>query len=158
MSQKCNEFLNKIFMQACEQIKQINRSTVKKYFSRLIVALSWLLLAPMAGAQPTSIGYDDIVILYENDVHGAIEGYPLMAAMRDQMMSLTPNVVVVSCGDFLSGTPLGSVSRGRYLIRMMNAVGYDYVTLGNHEFDFGIDTLVRRMSELSARVLCGNFA
>ena len=158
MSQKCNEFINKIFMQACEQIKQINRSTVKKYFSRLIVALSWLLLAPMAGAQPTSIGYDDIVILYENDVHGAIEGYPLMAAMRDQMMSLTPHVVVVSCGDFLSGTPLGSVSRGRYLIRMMNAVGYDYVTLGNHEFDFGIDTLVRRMSELSARVLCGNFA
>ena len=131
---------------------------MKKYFSRLLVALSWLLLVPMAGAQPTSIGYDDIVILYENDVHGAIEGYPLMAAMRDQMLTLTPHVAVVSCGDFLSGTPLGSVSRGRYLIRMMNAVGYDYVTLGNHEFDFGIDTLVRRMSELSAKVLCGNFA
>ena len=72
---------------------------MKKYFSRLLVALSWLLLVPIAGAQPTSIGYDDIVILYENDVHGAIEGYPLMAAMRDQMLTLTPHVAVVSCGD-----------------------------------------------------------
>ncbi len=131
---------------------------MKRYYRSLLVVLSWLLLLPTVGAQPTSIGYDDIVILYENDVHGSIEGYPLMAAMRDEMLTLTPHVAVVSCGDFLSGTPLGTVSRGRYLIRMMNAVGYDYVTLGNHEFDFGIDTLAQRMSELSARVLCGNFA
>jgi hypothetical protein len=41
---------------------------------------------------------------------------------------------------------------------MMSAVGYDYVTLGNHEFDFGIDAMSQRMAELSAKVLCGNFA
>ena len=117
-----------------------------------------LLWASTAVGQPASVNNGDIVILYENDVHGSIEGYPLMAALRDQMRTLTPHVTVVSCGDFLSGTPLGSVSRGLYLVRMMNAVGYDYVTLGNHEFDFGIDTLAQRMSELSAKVLCGNFA
>ena len=74
------------------------------------------------------------------------------------MLALTPHVAVVSCGDFLSGTPVGSVSKGRYIVRLMNAVGYDYVTLGNHEFDFGIGTMSQRMEELTAKVLCGNFA
>ena len=129
-----------------------------KYSPILFFALICQLFLPAVMGQPTSVSKGDIVILYENDVHGAIEGYPLLAAMRDEMRAITPYVAVVSCGDFLSGTPLGSVSRGRYLVRMMNAVGYDFVTLGNHEFDFGIDVLMQRMKELSAGVLCGNFA
>ena len=131
---------------------------MKKRCLLLILALLWLPLQPAVLGQTLPAKNGDIVILYENDVHGSIDGYPLMSALRDQMRALTPHVAVVSCGDFLSGTPLGSVSHGRYLVRMMNAVGYDYVTLGNHEFDFGIDTLARRMEELSATVLCGNFA
>ena len=129
-----------------------------RYSPIFLLALLWQLFMPSAMGQPTSVDKGDIVILYENDVHGAIEGYPLMAELRDKMQKLTPHVAVVSCGDFLSGTPLGSVSRGRYLVRMINAVGYDFITLGNHEFDFGIDTLLQRMKELSAEVLCGNFA
>ena len=109
-------------------------------------------------AQPQTIDTSDIVILYDNDVHGAVEGYPLMASFRDQMQRLTPNVVLVSCGDFLSGSAYGSLSNGSYLVRMMNAVGYDFVTLGNHEFDFGIPMLQRRVSQLSAQVLCCNFS
>lgn len=131
---------------------------MKKILSSLTFVVLWVLLMPLAAGQHAPIGSDDIVILYENDVHGSIEGYPLLASLRDEMKALTPNVSVVSCGDFLSGTSLGSASRGRYLVRLMNAVGYDYVTLGNHEFDFGIDTLSQRMAELSATVLCGNFA
>ena len=124
---------------------------------------SIVLLCLMASGQPSAVGQNvpvsdgDIVILYENDVHGAIEGYPLMAALRDEMRQKTPYVSVVSCGDFLSGTSLGSVSRGRYIVRMMNVVGYDYVTLGNHEFDFGMDTMSLRMSQLTAATLCCNF-
>ena len=125
---------------------------------------SIVLLCLIAGGQSSAVGQNvtvgdgDIVILYENDVHGAIEGYPLMAAMRDEMRQKTPYVSVVSSGDFLSGTSLGSVSRGRYIVRMMNAVGYDYVTLGNHEFDFGIDTMNLRMSQLTATTLCCNYS
>ena len=125
---------------------------------------SIMLLCLMASGQAPALGQNaavsdgDIVILYENDVHGAVEGYPLMAAMRDEMRQKTPYVSVVSCGDFLSGTSLGSVSHGRYIVRMMNAVGYDYVTLGNHEFDFGIDTMNLRMSQLTATTLCCNYS
>ena len=131
---------------------------MKKIILAFTFALSWLLLVPMAVGQPASVRDGDIVILYENDVHGSIEGYPLMTALRDEMRRLTPHVAVVSSGDFLSGTPIGSVSKGRYIVRLMNAVGYDYITLGNHEFDFGIDTMSQRMTELSAKVICGNFA
>lgn len=109
-------------------------------------------------AQPQTIDTSDIVILYDNDVHGAVEGYPLMASLREQMQRLTPHVSVVSCGDFLSGSAYGSLSSGGYLVRMMNAVGYDYATLGNHEFDFGIPMLKQRTAQLEAQTICCNFS
>ena len=130
--------------------------TRRTFTTILLVAL--LLGRIPAIAQPQTIDTSDIVILYDNDVHGAVEGYPLMASLRDQMRQLTPNVTLVSCGDYLSGTPYGTVSSGSYLVRLMNAVGYDYVTLGNHEFDFGMQTLQQRVSQLKARVLCCNFS
>ena len=122
----------------------------------LLVAL--LLGRIPAIAQPQTIDTSDIVILYDNDVHGSVEGYPLMSSLRDQMRQFTPNVALVSCGDFLSGIPYGTVSSGSYLVRLMNAVGYDYVTLGNHEFDFGLQTLQQRVAQLTAKVLCCNFS
>ena len=100
---------------------------------------------------------DEIVILYENDVHCAIDGYPLMAELRDRMKRQTDYVSVVSCGDFLSGGIYGSVSYGEYIVRAMNAVGYDCVTLGNHEFDFQIPRLMENLEALDAEVVCCNF-
>ena len=128
----------------------------KTFTTILLVAL--LLGRIPAIAQPQTIDTSDIVILYDNDVHGAVDGYPLMANLRDQMRQLTPNVTLVSCGDYLSGNPYGTVSLGGYPVRLMNAVGYDYVTLGNHEFDFGMQTMKQRVSQLNAQVLCCNFS
>lgn len=98
-----------------------------------------------------------VVILFDNDVHGAVEGYPYLAALRDSIQHTNPNVLTVSCGDFLSGTALGSQSQGGYIVRLMNAVGYDFVTLGNHEFDYGIPMLEKRLATLNAQALCCNF-
>ena len=128
----------------------------KTFTTILLVAL--LLGRIPAIAQPQTIDTSDIVILYDNDVHGAVDGYPLMANLRDQMRQLTPHVTLVSCGDYLSGNPYGTVSLGGYPVRLMNAVGYDYVTLGNHEFDFGMQTMKQRVSQLNAQVLCCNFS
>lgn len=101
---------------------------------------------------------NNIVILYDNDVHGAVEGYPAMASLRDSIRSITPYVSVVSMGDFLSGTSIGSASKGKFIVRLMNATGYDFVTLGNHEFDYGIPILNASVKALNANVLCSNFA
>ena len=128
----------------------------KTFTTILLVAL--LLGRVSAIAQPQTIDTSDIVILYDNDVHGTVAGYPLMANLRDQMRQLTSHVTLVSCGDYLSGNPYGTVSLGGYPVRLMNAVGYDYVTLGNHEFDFGMQTMKQRVSQLNAQVLCCNFS
>ena len=99
-----------------------------------------------------------IVILYENDVHCNIEGYTKLAGLRDAIAaSDTAYVGVVSNGDYLSGGLAGAVSQGEYIIDIMRNVGYDAITLGNHEFDFGIPWLEGLMKKFNAPVVCANF-
>lgn len=99
----------------------------------------------------------DVVILYDNDVHCAIDGYARMAGERDVMKNLTPNVALVSCGDFVSGNVFGSINRGEYIVELMNVVGYDFITLGNHEFDYRIPQLQKLTEKLTAKTLSCNF-
>ena len=99
----------------------------------------------------------DVIVLYENDVHCAVDGYAAFAALKDEMKVSHRFVTTVSCGDFVQGASLGAASHGRYMIDIMNEVGYDFVTLGNHEFDFGIPRQQELMSGLSAECLCCNF-
>jgi 2',3'-cyclic-nucleotide 2'-phosphodiesterase (5'-nucleotidase family) len=123
----------------------------------LLSVVSFFLFATAsAQANLPKIESQDIVILYDNDVHCAIDGYAKMAGERDHILETTSNVCVVSSGDFMSGRALGSVSRGEYIIDVMNAVHYDYVTIGNHEFDFGIPQMTRLFGELNSKVVCCN--
>lgn len=99
----------------------------------------------------------NIVVVYENDVHCAVEGYAKFAGLRDYYQSQTPYVTTVSSGDFIQGDVLGSLTRGEAVTRILNAVGYDYVTLGNHEFDYGLDQMFAITDKLDAKVLVSNF-
>lgn len=89
---------------------------------------------------------DTVVILYENDVHCAVEGYSKLAAMKKELSETYTNVGVVSVGDFVQGGTLGAVSKGEYIVNLMNKVGYDAIALGNHEFDYKLP----RLDELNA--------
>lgn len=100
---------------------------------------------------------NDIVIIFDNDVHGHMEGYPKMAGMRKDVSRITPNVCLVSLGDFSQGGPFCSVSHGQYAVDVMNRIGYDYTTLGNHEFDYGLDQLNQLVQSLRAKVLVSNY-
>ena len=99
----------------------------------------------------------DIIVLYENDVHCGVDGYANFAALKNEMKATHKYVTVVSNGDFVQGGSLGASSHGRNIINIMNAVGYDYVTLGNHEFDYGIPRQMELMDALEAECLCCNF-
>ncbi len=99
----------------------------------------------------------DVAILFDNDVHCSVDGYAVMADYKDSLLRAGKEVVVVSCGDFVSGSSLGSYSRGEYPVRLLNAVGYDYVALGNHEFDYGMERLCQIDSMINSKVLCCNF-
>lgn len=106
----------------------------------------------------TACGRKEIVIFYENDMHCAVDGYIHIAALRDQASKYTPYTAVVSAGDFIQGDVAGSISEGEYIIDIMNAVGYDAITIGNHEFDYGLDQHYNLMSRLNASVVCANLS
>ena len=117
----------------------------------ITLALIILLLAACQRTKP-------IVILYENDVHCAVEGYARLAGQRDAELQQTPYVSVVSCGDFAQGNTVGSLTRGEAIVRIMNAVGYDYLTVGNHEFDYTVPQMEHLSQMLTAKTLCCNFS
>lgn len=99
----------------------------------------------------------DIVILYDNDAHCAVEGYASMAALKKDMLSKTDYVSVVSSGDFVQGATIGALSKGANIVDIMNEVGYDVVTLGNHEFDYQMDQLKFLTNFLESKVVSCNF-
>lgn len=99
-----------------------------------------------------------IVILYENDVHCGIDGYTKLAGLRDAInQSDTAWAAVVCSGDFLQGGTSGAISRGQYIVDIMRNVGYKAITLGNHEFDYGVPRLKNLLSGVNAPVVCANF-
>lgn len=113
-----------------------------------------LLVALLAGCQRTK----PIVILYENDVHCAVDGYARLAGQRDAERQQTPYVAVVSCGDFAQGNTVGSLTEGEAVVRIMNTVGYDYLTVGNHEFDYNVSQMQHLSELLTGKTLCCNFS
>ncbi len=85
---------------------------------------------------------EDVVILYTNDVHTYIDGalsYDVIAGLKDQLETVYGNVLLVDAGDAVQGTAFGSMDKGETIVKLMNAAGYDLATLGNHEFDYGMD-------------------
>lgn len=99
---------------------------------------------------------DNIVILYDNDVHCSVEGYAKMAGVKNVCKTQTPYVSVVSCGDFVQGDVIGTLSEGGSIVEIMNQVGYDVVVFGNHEFDYSFRTMEELASQLKATVVSCN--
>ena len=99
---------------------------------------------------------DNIVILYDNDVHCSVEGYAKMAGVKNVCKTQTPYVSVVSCGDFAQGDVIGTLSEGGSIVEIMNQVGYDVVVFGNHEFDYNFRTMEELASQLKATVVSCN--
>lgn len=96
------------------------------------------------------------VILHTNDVHGAIAGYAYITALKADYESKGAEVILVDAGDYSQGTSYVSVTKGLDAIEMMNAAGYDVVTLGNHEFDYGYTQLKDNMTKAKFKVLCAD--
>ena len=97
-----------------------------------------------------------VVILHTNDVHGAIAGYSKLATLRDTLEKRGAEVILADAGDFSQGEVEVNMSKGLDAINLMNAAGYTLATLGNHEFDFGYETLRENLKEAEFPVLCAN--
>lgn len=105
------------------------------------------------------------VILSTNDVHGAIDKYPYVAALKKEFQKKTDNVLLVDCGDFSQDKTsdhtedsLGVVNatEGSAAIQSMNAAKYDLATLGNHEFEHGVSKLVENLKAANFGIVSSN--
>ena len=96
------------------------------------------------------------VILHTNDVHGAVNGYAYIAQLKADYEAKGAEVILVDAGDYSQGKTYVSVTKGADAVTMMNAAGYDVVTLGNHEFDYGYAQLKENMSKAKFKVVCAD--
>lgn len=110
----------------------------------------------------------DLVILHTNDTHSQIE--PLSAGQykgrggadrREKYIrsvrAENPNVILLDAGDFSQGTPYFTLFKGNAEVELMNAMGYDAATFGNHEFDNGTGELARRIKMMNFPLLNANY-
>ena len=96
------------------------------------------------------------VILHTNDVHGAIASYAYITALKADYEAKGAEVILVDAGDYSQGEVYVSDTKGLDAVEMMNVTGYDVVTLGNHEFDYGYAQLKENMTKADFKVLCAN--
>lgn len=96
------------------------------------------------------------VILHTNDVHGAIAGYAYIAQLKADYEAKGAEVILVDAGDYSQGEVYVSDTKGLDAVEMMNATGYNVVSLGNHEFDYGFAQLKDNMSKAKFKVLCAD--
>ncbi len=96
----------------------------------------------------------DVIVMYTNDVHGyykstsAVIGHDYISALKKQAEATVgaDNVLMLDAGDATQGILFAGISKGESAVKVMNAVGYDAMTIGNHEFDYGMS----RLFELAA--------
>lgn len=127
---------------------------MKKIFGLLILFIFTLM---SFGCQKNISNDSDIIILYENDVHCAVEGYIKFSGLKNKLLEENKYVAAVSSGDFIQGGNLGTVSKGEYIVKIMNLIGYDAFTLGNHEFDFKLTRLLELYKLMNIKPVCANF-
>ena len=117
--------------------------------------------APTPAEETAYLGLDnDIVILYTNDVHCGVDdnlGYAGLATVKNALEAQGKHVVLVDNGDAVQGDTIGTLSNGEYIIDIMNEVGYDVATPGNHEFDYGMDQFFALTEQANFPYVSANF-
>ncbi|MBQ8090669.1 MAG: bifunctional metallophosphatase/5'-nucleotidase, partial [Pyramidobacter sp.] len=98
----------------------------------------------------------DAVVLFTNDIHCGIDGYSALAALRASLIEDGLDTIVVDDGDYIQGEMIGGYYKGEPVIELMNAVPYTLATLGNHEFDYGMDQLKKLIGAAKFDVLSCN--
>ena len=123
--------------------------------------LALALLLGCAAAEETAVPAmrKDLVILYTSDVHCGIDqnwGYATLDAMKKQYAK-DNYVLLVDDGDAIQGEPVGTMTTGEAIIDIMNAVGYDIVIPGNHDFDYGMERFLELTGKADFTYISCNF-
>lgn len=135
---------------------------------RKTVVLYMLLLFMAVGAYAQK----KLEVLHTNDTHSCIMplnpnladtavagrgGFLRRVAMIKEERAKNPDLLLIDSGDFSQGSPFYTMFKGDVEIGLMNLMGYDAVTIGNHEFDFGLENMARIFKMAKFPVVCANY-
>ena len=131
---------------------------------KLALAAISLLALPVSAAEVKPISAEvsekvTIQLVHTNDMHGNIAGDGQLLNLSTwykEFKKQNPNTLLIDAGDALQGTAVVNRTKGKLMQDVMNIVGYDIVTLGNHEFDFGKEALDRNVKNYSATLIQSN--
>lgn len=131
--------------------------------------LALLVVAFLTGADAR---VKQLLILHTNDTHSCIMplketladtakagrgGYIRRVAMINQEREKNPNLLLFDSGDFSQGSPYYSMFKGDVELGLMNMMHYDAATIGNHEFDFGLENMARLFRMAKFPIVCANY-
>ncbi len=130
-------------------------------YGKLVLTLTAFLLSLTLYSQ-------DLVILHTNDTHSNIEpvasgrnkglgGFQRRANFIQSVRDSVQNVLLLDAGDYNQGTPYFTLFKGEAEVMLYNAMGYDAVCLGNHEFDNGEKQLAERLAKAKYPTVCSNY-
>ena len=123
-------------------------------FLAMVMALALAVPGGAVESEDDLTGYT--VILHTNDVHGGIDGYASVAALKEAYQEAGAYVLLVDAGDFIQGAPTVNVSQGETAVELMNLADYDVAAPGNHEFDYGYENLKSLMEQADFPILSAN--
>ena len=136
---------------------------------RRIVMMIALLLVVVCGSAK---GTKKITVLHTSDTHSCIlplnknladtlladrGGFLRRIAMLKQERQKEPNLLLFDCGDFSQGSSYYTMFKGDVEVELMNRMHYDAATIGNHEFDFGLDNMIRLFKMAEFPIVCSNY-
>ena len=138
---------------------------MKKILSLLVVlAMLFACLnvwaTPARDAREEDPEIPEAVVFFTNDVHCGIEngwGYSGVSGSKKLVEELGIPALLVDAGDHVQGGPIGTLSRGQYIIDIMNACQYDVAIPGNHEFDYGMDQFFNLVDSADYPYISANF-
>lgn len=116
------------------------------------------LVFPFQAAANINPDTTKIVILSLNDQHAKIDNYDKLKALVDKIRKENKHVLLFAAGDNFTGNPVVDMypDKGYPIIELMNEVGFNAATLGNHEFDYGQEILLKRMMQAKFPYLSAN--
>lgn len=132
----------------------------KKVLSLVLVAL--LILSSFSFVFAQDIETTKITIIHTNDTHARLEGtaselgFAKIATLIKEAKAANPNTLVLDAGDTLHGMPIVNISKGENAIKVLETAGYDYMTLGNHDFNYGKERLLELKDMTSIGMLSAN--
>ena len=124
-----------------------------RFFSLLLTLVFTLAFSAIAWAA-------DVVILHTNDIHCGVEdnvGVARLSQYKKDLKKQGLAVLLVDAGDAVQGAPIGKLSKGESIVNIMNAIGYDFLIPGNHEFDYGMEQFFKLNARQKTKYSSCNF-